>query len=79
MYLHESEQESSSSIPNRLFTITQPINNRRNKRVEMKLKMIAGENNGGSQSLKRTLRNAKTTILQEIQTTIDERWNFGGT
>lgn len=77
-HLHESEQEPARCIADWLLTVAEALNDSRNKGIEMQLKVVAGEDGGGRESLEGALRNPKVVVLEEIQAAIDEGGDFGG-
>ena len=68
VYLHESEQETTSGITNRLLSIAETLNGGRDESIEVNFEVVAGEYGGGGEGLEAALRDAEVgVILEEIQ------------
>ncbi|TQE13277.1 hypothetical protein C1H46_001084 [Malus baccata] len=70
--LYESKHEPPSGIANRLFAITQTLDDGGNKRIEIEFEVVAEEHGNGDQCLQSALRDYEVVVLEKILAAIDE-------
>lgn len=72
-YLHKSEKKAAGGVADGLLGITQALNASGDKRIEVQLEVLAGQDGGGGEGLKSALSDPKVVVLEEIQADVDER------